>query len=248
MAPLTHRERITAALRSGILDGSLRPGERLPSLAKLAERHGVTEIVSRAVYADLAAEGLVEGRKGAGYFVRPAPAPRDLRRWYRRGDRSPFAAEQRSAGRTPSWQASSRVVEAPEAVSERLGLRPGAQVVETAYLFLADGRPSYLSTSWEPYSLTGGTPVERPEEGKYAGYGVVDRMAVIGVECTSAIEKNLARPSTAAEADRLSIPLGSPVLHIERTLYAGDRPVETANIVAPQGLQSVYHVPVQPEG
>lgn len=62
------------ALRSGILDGSLAAGARLPALHRLAEQAGVNVNTIRAVYGRLEQQGLVVTRHGAGTFVTGAAA------------------------------------------------------------------------------------------------------------------------------------------------------------------------------
>lgn len=61
-------------LRSGILDGSLAPGARLPALHALAGQAGVNVNTIRAVYRRLEQDGLVATRHGSGTFVTGAPA------------------------------------------------------------------------------------------------------------------------------------------------------------------------------
>lgn len=67
--------RVSAALRQAILGGVFRPGEKLPSEARLTEAHGVSRTVIREAIAALRADGLVEARQGAGVFVLEAPRP-----------------------------------------------------------------------------------------------------------------------------------------------------------------------------
>ena len=61
-------------LRSGIFDGSLTPGARLPALHALAQQAGVNVNTIRAVYRRLEQDGLVVTRHGSGTFVTGAPA------------------------------------------------------------------------------------------------------------------------------------------------------------------------------
>lgn len=60
---------LTAALRAGIGDGALGPGDRLPSETRLASEHGVSRSVVREAIAALRADGLVESRQGSGVYV-----------------------------------------------------------------------------------------------------------------------------------------------------------------------------------
>ncbi|HSS00489.1 MAG TPA: PLP-dependent aminotransferase family protein, partial [Kofleriaceae bacterium] len=62
--------------REAILDGRLRPGQRLPSTRTLAHDLDVSRIPVVTAFEQLVAEGYVESRVGAGSFVSPAlPAP-----------------------------------------------------------------------------------------------------------------------------------------------------------------------------
>lgn len=65
--------RVADALRTRIVDGSIKTGDRLPSETRLAELHGVSRTVVREAIAALSFEGLVQARKGAGIFVRDMP-------------------------------------------------------------------------------------------------------------------------------------------------------------------------------
>ena len=85
-----------------------------------------------------------------------------------------------------------------------------------------------------------------PEGGPYAGRGVVERMAVIDVVVSHAIEQPEPRQATAEEAHLLGVQKGSLVTHIRRTYFAEDgRPVETADIVIPASTcDIVYEIPI----
>lgn len=62
--------------REAILDGRLRPGQRVPSTRTLAHELGVSRIPVVTAFEQLVAEGYVESRVGAGSFVSPAlPGP-----------------------------------------------------------------------------------------------------------------------------------------------------------------------------
>ena len=66
-----HR-RLYFALRDAILAGRLPPGQRLPPTRVLAAALGMGRNTVLAAYDQLAAEGYVDGRTGAGTFVRAA--------------------------------------------------------------------------------------------------------------------------------------------------------------------------------
>ncbi len=155
-------------------------------------------------------------------------------------------------GKRGAWEYDSETVQAPPAVRDRLALdEPGNEipdVMRTRYLFTADGEPVMLSTSYEPYAFTKGSPVAFPEDGPHAGKGVIERMAVLGVDITHWSEMVSARPAHAEEAQQLRLGAGALVLTIERTYFEDERPVETADIVIPvDRYQVVYGAPVREE-
>jgi GntR family transcriptional regulator/MocR family aminotransferase len=65
--PLTSQ--IAGQLRDALADGRLATGERLPSTRMLADLLGVSRTVVTGAYAQLFAEGWVEGRHGSGTYV-----------------------------------------------------------------------------------------------------------------------------------------------------------------------------------
>lgn len=237
-------------LRRQIIDGTLPAGSRLPSRAKLAEQHHVSENVVRRAVDVLMAEGLLETRTGARPIVRARPRLRRLTRsWYReqRGG-SPFRADMRSQGREAGWTSTSATATPPPGIAERLRIDPADQVVRTEYDFTSDGEPVMLSTSYEPLSLTQGTPVMLPERGPLAGQGVTERMTSIGQHVVTATEVVTARPVTQGEAERVRVSAGTIVMVIQRTYWTSERPVETADIIVPvDRYELLYVIPVEGE-
>jgi GntR family transcriptional regulator / MocR family aminotransferase len=68
---------IYVALRDAITSGLLAPGTRLPASRALADDLGVSRITVLGAYDDLAADGLIAGRAGAGTVVLRPVAPMD---------------------------------------------------------------------------------------------------------------------------------------------------------------------------
>ncbi|MEV4411555.1 GntR family transcriptional regulator [Catellatospora sp. NPDC049609] len=240
---------IAAELRCRIVAGELAPGAKLPSESRLMAMFGVSNTVTKRAIAVLKAEGLVEGRHGSGVYVRHVrrlvrdSQGRDQRR--RQGPTSPFARDVTASGQRPSWEHDSAEVGCPDAIAARLGVEPGEPVLRTRYRYLADGGPIQLATSYEPLSITRGTPVELPEDG--AAVGVVARMDVIGVRIDECVEEIIARAAHPDEIERLGLPSGGALMMVvERTYLAGGRAVETADIVmAADRYQLRYRWPVE---
>jgi DNA-binding transcriptional MocR family regulator len=71
-APPTRVAAMAGNLRRRIVAGNLNPGDHLPSVRELARSAGVSAFTAARVYDLLVAEGMVEARRGSGYFVAPS--------------------------------------------------------------------------------------------------------------------------------------------------------------------------------
>ncbi|MEV7105855.1 GntR family transcriptional regulator [Streptomyces atroolivaceus] len=241
--------RIADELRQRIAEHVWEPGDRLPSRAQISQECGVGENVVRRAQELLISQGVLEGRVGSGTYV---AEPRERVRVVRSAAReqpsgSPFRQDMKALRLQSDWESRTDAkVPAPAEIATRLGIAVGELCVRTTYEFLADAKPVQLSTSWEPYAVTGGTLVVLPEGGPHAGTGVVNRMAAIGVTISHAVEQPEPRHATAEEASLLGIQKAALVTHIRRTYYSDDgRPVETADIVVPAAhCEIVYEIPI----
>lgn len=237
--------RVLEDLRDQIRGGALAPGARVPSRNGIIARYGVGETAAKHALQVLAAEGLIEARAGSGSYVRRLPVSAALEHDRLHFPGSPFgldggdpaadgppdATHARHAPRL-TWEYQSERVPAPAHVARRLQLPDGDHLVtRTRYLMTADGSPVQLATSYEPAAMTAQTPVPLPEQGTYAGRGVVERMQAIGIGVDQVVEEISVRPALSAEAAVLNIPAGSAVLLIERSHRSGGRTVETGEIV-----------------
>jgi len=232
-------------LRMRIREGVLEPGDRVPSRHAIIARYGVGETAAKHALQVLATEGLIEARAGSGSYVRKAPAARHLEHDRLHYPGSPFGIDEsggpadglltdRPAARYVTWEHHTEQTAPPPAIARRLGPAEAAAVVTaTRYLMTADGQPVQLATSYEPAGLTEGTAVSLPEQGSYAGRGVIERMRSIGVDVDQVVEEVSVRTCLLAEAAALAIPAGSAVFVVERTHLTGGQPVETADIVVP---------------
>jgi len=242
--------RVLEDLRMRIREGVLEPGARVPSRNAIIARYGVGETAAKHALQVLATEGLIEARAGSGSYVRRVPAARHLEHDRLHFPGSPFGIDEAASpadgvpgsGRPPArfvaWEHHTEQIAPPAHIARRLGTGPAAaaataMVTMTRYLMTADGQPVQLATSYEPAGLTQGSPVALPEQGPFAGRGVIERMRAIGIEVGQVLEELSVRSCLLAEAAALAIPAGSAVLVIERTHLAGGEPVETADIVIP---------------
>lgn len=64
---------LASVLRHRIANGALRAGERLPTVAEVAEAHNVARITVRQAYGLLVREGFITSARGRGTFVSDEP-------------------------------------------------------------------------------------------------------------------------------------------------------------------------------
>lgn len=133
---------ICDTLREELAQGAFPAGARLPTEAELAQRFDVNRHTIRRALSQLATEGLVQSRRGAGVFVRPKPVP------YQIGTRTRFRQNLLSAGRTPSRRLLHLGLQgATPAQAQALGLAVSAPVHVADSVSFADDLPISLARS-----------------------------------------------------------------------------------------------------
>ncbi len=74
--PATIAATLAASIERQIAEGAFKPGDKLPSLRALALLHGYAKNTVVAAFEALVAAGVVEPRRGAGYYVTRRPLAR----------------------------------------------------------------------------------------------------------------------------------------------------------------------------
>src|SRR5215475_5175532 len=70
---------IKESVRSLIVQGTLRPGERLPSTRQMADKLGINRMTVDAAFGQLEADGMVTSHVGRGTFVNRVAAPTETK-------------------------------------------------------------------------------------------------------------------------------------------------------------------------
>ncbi|UWQ28189.1 phosphonate metabolism transcriptional regulator PhnF [Leisingera sp. M523] len=209
---------IAIALTDDIAQGRYETGGKLPAEAQLSARFGVNRHTVRRALADMAEQGLVHPRRGAGVFV--AAKPTD----YPIGKRVRFHQNLTREGRSPAKQIlmlETRAAAPREA--NALQLDPGAQVHVYDGLSLADGQPIALFQSIFPADrfpgMLGALEDLRSVTAALQKQGVEDY--------TRAETRITAKLANATQALHLKIAEGSPILRTTGiNTDPGNRPVE----------------------
>lgn len=195
---------IAEELRAEINDGRLQTGDRLAPESALAERFSVNRHTARQALASLAAEGLVQSRRGSGTFVTSSSV-----HMHRIGMRTRLTTSLGSGHQPAGRVIESAIEPAPVHVARRLHIDDLAVRVES--LRTVDGSPFALGTRWfdaarlpdiaEALSRTASVTAA------LRASGVDDYVRVSTVVS--------ARHATAAESELLSLDPGAIVLVTE---------------------------------
>ncbi len=233
-------------LRARIASGELQPGARIPPARDLAEDRRVALTTAVRAVSELRQEGLIETVHGRGSFVR-TPSPEIIRRGTNRYRRHPEGlAPNRDEAEQGGYldevdRAERGTTDASPALAERLLVEPGAKLSYVRYRWLVAGHPTQISTQWEPLEITAGTAAESPSSEVRGQPAVIPRFDNIGYRTSNVVEDVRARLARPDERSWLELPENSPVLVITRTHWAGETPIETADIVM-RGDRSVIRI------
>jgi len=205
---------IVAALEAG----EWKPGESIPSEQDLALRFGVSQGTVRKAVDEIAADNLVVRRQGKGTFVATHAEQQQRYRFLRL-----VADEDGPALRRELLDC--RTLRAPAAVAAALALPSAAPVIEVRRLLHRGELPVVLEQLWLPSRLFDGLTADVITGHSGSFYELFERR--FGVHMVRAEERLRAVAASAAEADLLRLPVGAPLLSVERVAFTyGDRPVE----------------------
>ena len=199
---------VADGIERGIADGRFAAGEKLPGEMEIAETYRVNRHTVRRALATLAERGLVRAERGSGTYVEAVKLAYPLR------SRTRFSEIVGAGGHEPRG----RLIDASEDVATRelareLGLKTGASLIRIESVRLADRTPICVSTTW--LSAT-----RFPDAGRvFASTRSMTKLLVhYGIrDYRRGTTKITAAIADAADAARLDLALGRPVLVVDST-------------------------------
>lgn len=221
-------QKIAAGYRALIMSGDLAPGEQMPPVARLMERHGVAVHTIQRMLDVLRDEGFTETRRGIGVFVR---------------DRALVATEATEYLQLPNQLLDVAEVEAPADVAAAFGTGKGTRVALRRRLLTRDGEPFELATSYYPLEIAQGTGLAAP--GKIKG-GAVTVLKSLGYSSAEFTDRVSVRLPTTEEFEVLELPDDIPVHRTFRVYYtAAGTPFEVTIMIQGGHLYALqYRQPV----
>lgn len=208
---------IRETLRDQIMQGVLKPGQKLPSEEDLAVQFGVSRMTVRKGISDLVDMGMLYRRQGVGTIVSQFHLERDHNRL------TDFFETARAEGFEPEVRLLGKeVVPAKLAIADALGLQESEPLIRIQTLRLANGVPITLYEEYVPYKLC---PMLLTEDMRArAAWQVLEEQ---GFVIKFAVQRLEARAADAQTAALLSVDEDTPILFKNRVIYTEDgTPVE----------------------
>jgi GntR family transcriptional regulator len=191
----------------------------LPSEPDIAADLGVSHGTVRKALDELAAENLVVRRQGKGTFVATHHEARAQFRFLR------LMPDLGDAHYPENRILEVKRLRAPAEVARQLDMKSGDSVIFIKRVQSFDGAPTILEELWLPGMTFKGLTAERLSEYKGPMYGLFE--SEFGTHMIHAAEKLRAVAAGEAEAELLAVPIGTPLLSVERISYTyGNKPVE----------------------
>lgn len=199
--------------------GEWGPGDAIPSEGELASRFGVSQGTIRKAIDELAAENMLIRRQGKGTFVATHSDPRSFYRFLR------LVPDDARAVHAVSDPFFCDLLDASAEVAGALGLMSGEKVVHVGRLLRFEGEPVVLDQIYLVAELFSGLTLEALRGGERSLYSLFE--TDFGVRMIRAEEHLKAVAADAESASLMALPVGEPLLLVERTAYTyGNRPVE----------------------
>lgn len=209
---------IKALIIASLQSGDWKAGEAIPSELDLAKRFGVSQGTVRKAVDEMASENLLVRRQGRGTFVATHAEQKVQYRFLRlMPDEGSESLERQLLD--------CRRQRASATIAKTLQMRTGDAMVEVRRLLSSKGVPVVLDDIWLPGDLFKGLTTERLNQHRGPFYGLFE--AEFGVHMIRAEEKIRAVAADAQSAQLLQVPIGAPLLSVERLSYTyGDKAVE----------------------
>jgi GntR family transcriptional regulator len=221
--PLPLWVQIADRLRAAIAGGEFRPGEALPSEARLNERFGVSRTTARASLDRLEHEGLIRRRSGKGSIVMSPRVEQPLNLL------ASFSEDMRRRGLEPAYEThQAGYAPASQEVAEAFDIEIGTPAFRIIRLLKADGEPMAMSESWlSPTVLEASAPPEAGELDSTSLYAWLEHHR--NARIVGGHEFIEAAKATRRLAGHLGVATGAPLLVARRRSHAADAvPVEYA--------------------
>lgn len=202
----------------GLIEGGLRPHDKMPTERELAETFGVTRLTVRRALDQLGYEGRVYRTQGSGTFVSEPRITKSV-------ELTSFSDDMRARGLVPgSLLAEVAEVSAGADIGARLGISPRDNVTHIYRVRTADGGPMCIEHTYIPTGLAPGLAAQQIDGSLYQLMSDVYHLRAEKAE--QSIHATVLEPEAAR---RLGVAEFSPAFKVSRVAFdARNRRIEYA--------------------
>jgi GntR family transcriptional regulator len=202
---------IEAILKSKILTGELKEGDRLPPENELSNQFGVSPLTVRQALSSLVGEGLLDRKPGIGTMIKKNPDEKIILKLSGRMD------ELLSIGKeTETMVLRSEVIQGLDKPTRNLRLNQGDPVFFVEKLRYWKGTPFMVVEEYVPQSFIGALSKNKKSI-KSLYFILTQKKGFFLKEATQTIESSTADQRIAS---LLQVEMGSPLFYMERIFYS----------------------------
>lgn len=211
---------IQIRLTQCLIDQEWKPGEAIPSEARLSKRFNVSIGTIRKALDEMVAENILVRHQGRGTFVATHNMTRNVYYFFKLTRNDGY--REGPGGQVFSFQR----VKADVETANVLQLEKGASIYKILHVHFLSGRPVAVNDIRIPVALFSRmTESIFSNRGENTIYGMYQEK--FGINVIRTVEKLRATKADKIVEEMLGIPAGEPVLQIDRVAYSyNDQPVE----------------------
>lgn len=202
----------------GLIEGGLKPHDKMPTERELAETFGVTRLTVRRALDQLGYEGRVYRTQGAGTFVSEPRIAKSV-------ELTSFSDDMRARGLVPGSQLA-EIAEVPAGaeIGARLGISPRDAVAHIYRVRTADDEPMCIEHTYIPAALAPGLATKQIDGSLYQLMAETYHLRAEKAE--QSIHATVLDPEAAR---RLGVAEFSPAFKVSRVAFdARNRRIEYA--------------------
>jgi GntR family transcriptional regulator len=217
--------KLRLVIEAAIAEGTLKPGDALPTEREIAEQIGVSRVTVRKAFAELAEAGLLVRRHGSGTFI----APNSLRPEQHLSLLTSFTEdmERRGLRTRAEWIERGIFSPSPDEMMN-LGLPSTAKVARFHRLRIADDTP--LALEWSSVSAEFIPDPETVTDSLYRALErrnarptrAIQRISALNIDADQARLLQVEARDAGLFLERVSYLPSGRVVELTHTLYRGD--------------------------
>ena len=149
-------EAIAADIRRTIEDGTLKPGDKLPTVVEFCELYSVSKITVKRAIEQITEEGLITSRRGSGTYVKDTAGLPGQAFFQGKNDRAQGFSYEHRGEKVTSVVYDFSIVNPPADIAAQLGIAEDDFAYHVVRVRQADEKPIVIEYTYMPLELIPG--------------------------------------------------------------------------------------------